>query len=57
MFAAFLSLLPLILRLLGFAETAAKLLSAYEAKKKANYIANSPKTDQEWTNAAEKGDL
>lgn len=52
-----LSILGWIFKALGFAEWAEKLYQRAEAKKKAQAVADTPITDKEFTDEAEKGDL
>lgn len=46
-----------ILRFLGFIRWAYTIEQAFIAKRKAQNVANVPTTKQEWTDAADKGDL
>lgn len=57
MFSIVISLLPTVLKLLGFADYAQQLLDKQVAAKKAQDFANMPTTKQERTNAADHGDL
>lgn len=49
--------IPIILKLLGFAEKAYEWEQEREAKKKAQFIADAPKTKEERTDAANNGTL
>lgn len=50
-------ILATILRLLGFIQSALSIEKMIEDKKRARVVANTPDTNEEWTNAAKNGDL
>lgn len=52
-----LSIISAILRAIGFVETADKVWAAHEERVRAQNVANSPLTDQEWSQKAKDGDL
>ena len=54
---ALLDLIPLVLRLIGLAGWAERWEQRRAARKQAQAIADTPTTDKEWSDAANRGEL
>jgi hypothetical protein len=52
-----LDLIPLVLRLIGLVGWAERWERSQAAKKQAQAVADTPTTNEEWTDAAKNGDL